>query len=177
MGLSFEISRIETERLVLRAWRLEDLDPLAAFTGNVALAKYRLGAIDRNATLAFMADMNGDWSLRGYGGLAVARKDDAAGVPIGMSGLCHPADFDEPELFYSLFDGYHGRGYATEMAAGARDWAATARPDLGPLMSMIHPDNAPSRAVSERIGAALEAEVAWRGMPRLRYRHRRGAAA
>ncbi|MEO1719606.1 MAG: GNAT family N-acetyltransferase [Pseudomonadota bacterium] len=171
---SFDIPIIETERLVLRAWRLSDLDALADFMGDEKLSQYRGGAVELSKAKSSMAAFNGDWSLHGYGGLAVATQQ-STDVPIGMTGLYHPPEFSEPELFYSLFEGAHGNGFAVEMCHAVISWVATSRASLGPLMSMIHPDNAPSRAVSERIGATLEAEVTWRGMPRLRYRHQAGA--
>lgn len=42
---------------------------------------------------------------------------------------------------------------------------------LKPLMSFVHPENLPSRAVAERIGAVIEGEGELRGEPRLIYRH------
>ncbi|MEL6228021.1 MAG: GNAT family N-acetyltransferase [Pseudomonadota bacterium] len=166
---TFEIPTLESERLVLRAWQLADLDRHAAFAGDQVLARYRGGAVNRSKAKSAMATQNGDWSLHGYGGFAVALRDEPDHA-IGMTGLYHPPEFDEPELFYSLYRDHHGHGYAVEMGRAVQVWAAGTR-GLPPLMSMIHPDNAPSRSVSERLGGAIEAEVTWRGEPRLRYRH------
>jgi RimJ/RimL family protein N-acetyltransferase len=169
MAGGYEIPTLASERLTLRAWRLGDLDAFAAFAGDAELSRYRGGPITRSKAQSAMAAFNGDWSLRGYGGLAVATAD-APDTAIGMTGLYHPPEFDEPELFYSLFRNHHGKGYAVEMCRTVIDWARdTLR--LPALMSMIHPDNAASRAVAERLGATVEAELFWRDEPRLRYRH------
>lgn len=165
----FEIPTIESERLVMRAWRLSDLDAFAAFAGDEELSRYRGGPVDRSKAQSAIAAFNGDWSLRGYGGLAVATHNDIDRA-IGMTGLYHPPEFDEPELFYSLFAGQHGKGYAVEMCKAVITWAGITL-GLPPLMSMIDPDNSASRTVAERLGAHVEAELTWRGMPRLRYRH------
>ena len=48
-----------------------------------------------------------------------------------------------------------GRGYATEAAAAARDWAlANVRP--GRLISLIHPENARSKRVAEKLGERFD---------------------
>lgn len=53
--------------------------------------------------------------------------------------------------------GYHvratlqGRGYATEAAAGCRDFAR-AELDAAELVAIIHPDNVASERVAQKIG-------------------------
>jgi RimJ/RimL family protein N-acetyltransferase len=60
-----------------------------------------------------------------------------------------------------------GLGYATEAAAAVRDWASR----LGPLISLIAPDNVRSARVAERLGATRGETVAggrlvvWRHPP------------
>ncbi len=112
--------------------------------------------------------MIGFWTFRGYGTFAVA--DIASDEALGFAGLWHPPDLDEPELCWSLFPDAEGRGYATEAALGARDWAYKAL-GLPPLMSFIHPDNAPSQSVASRLGATFKRNTSLRGSPRLVYRH------
>lgn len=169
MSVQVHIPNLASERLVLRGWTLGDLDAFAEFAADPELARFRGGTIDRSKAQSAIAAFNGDWSLRGYGGLAVAPQS-TPNQAIGMTGLYHPPEFDEPELFYSLFRGHNGQGYATEMCRAVIAWTRRAL-GLPPLMSMVHPDNTASRAVAERLGATIEAEVTWRGEPRLRYRH------
>jgi len=64
-----------------------------------------------------------------------------------------------PELGWRLARRAWGRGLATEGATAARDWALgeLGMPDL---ISIIHPENAASRRVAEKLGMKLEARLA-----------------
>ena len=53
-----------------------------------------------------------------------------------------------PELTWALAYEHWGKGYATEAAAGARDWFR-----LSGLISLISPTNTRSQHVAERLGA------------------------
>ena len=73
----------------------------------------------------------------------------------------------EGESLYEI--GYHLRrdlwrqGLATEAAIACRDWAfANLKTDR--LISLIRPENLPSRRVAERVGMTVWKEVAWRGL-------------
>jgi len=160
---------LTTARLRLRPWQLDDFDALAAFLADDDLARFRNGPVDGAGAWEFMAARNGEWTLRGYGGLAITQRH--GGAVVGMAGLFHPAHFAEPELFWSLFAGQHGQGFATEAADAVRNWA-NIQLGLPPLMSFVHPDNGPSRRVAERLGATIEGDGEYFGAPRLIYRHR-----
>ncbi len=159
---------IETERLRLRGWQARDFPAYAAFRADVDQQVFLGAPMTRGqAWERFCSDL-GVWVLRGYGLFAIAEKQhDHA---IGYTGIWYPPEIDEPELSWSLFVGQTGRGFATEAAIAARGWAYS---ELGwpPLMSLIHPDNAASRAVAERLGATLERATSLDGVPRHLYRH------
>ena len=76
------------------------------------------------------------------------------------------------EDFYEI--GYHLRrdhwhqGLATEAAVACRDWAF-AHLKINRLISLIRPENLPSRRVAERNGMTLWKEVTWRGLPHCVY--------
>jgi [ribosomal protein S5]-alanine N-acetyltransferase len=73
----------------------------------------------------------------------------------------------EAEPFYEI--GYHlrrdlwGRGLATEAAIACRDWAFS-HLETKRLISLIRPENLPSRRVAERIGMSIWKHVNWRGL-------------
>lgn len=164
----FTIPTIETERLRLRAWEARDFPAYAAFKGDHEQQRFAGGAMSPGqAWQEFCTDL-GVWQLRGYGILAIAHAD--SDEAIGYTGLWQPLDLEEPELCWSLFSGNTGKGYATEAALAARNWAYQAI-DLSPLMSFIHPDNHASHAVARRLDAEVERETFLRGMPRHLYRH------
>lgn len=159
---------LETERLRLRGWMAADFDVLVGFYADEELTRYVGGASDRWDGWRRFSAMVGHWALRGHGLWAVEAKDDSRLV--GWCGLLSPEGWPEPEIGWSLFAGEHGRGYATEAALRARDYAYR---DLGwtTLMSLVHPDNRPSIRVAERLGARFEKSFVIRGTEVGIYRH------
>lgn len=165
---------IETDRLRLRGWEERDFPAYALLRADAGAQSYVGPVMTRpQAWSRFCLDL-GFWALRGYGTFAIA--DKASDEALGYTGIWYPLDFDEPELCWSLFLGQAGNGYATEAAMAARDWAYGTL-DLPPLMSLIYPDNLPSKAVAGRLGAVFEKDAMLDGEPRHRYRHPKSGAA
>lgn len=100
----------------------------------------------------------GQWALRGDGLFPVEHK----GRFIGRVGILHPADFPGPELAWGIAPDHWGQGFATEAAIAARDWVRSAR-GVRRLISLILPDNAPSRSVARKLGATIEGADIVRG--------------
>ena len=67
-----------------------------------------------------------DWSLGGSGHWTVERD----GTAIGLVGFSQPDDYTEPEIGWTLYDGFEGQGYATEAAGLAISWARGRLPEL-----------------------------------------------
>lgn len=162
------IPQLETERLLLRGWRAEDFESYAAFAGDTALNAHRGGAVDRIHAWDEFCAIQGQWVLLDIGSFAVEER--ASGKVVGYAGLWSPDDLPEPELCWSLYEDFHGLGYATEAAQAVQIWAHGTK-NLPPLMSYIHPENKPSQRVAERLGATYEGETELRGSPRYFYRH------
>ncbi len=159
---------IETDRLRLRGWEERDFPAYLAFAADPDHQAFFGGAMTKLEAWDHFCAYLGVWALRGYGYFAVA--DRASDEAIGLTGLWFPPVIDEPELSWSLFPGRTGNGYATEAAIAARAWAYGAF-DLPPLTSIIHPENAASKAVAARVGAVYEKEMMLEGEPRHLYRH------
>ena len=165
----FKIPRIETKRLILRAFCEEtDFEAYAAFYASER-TRYYGGPLDRQAAWRAAAAMRGHWVIRGYGNWAIEEK--MTGDFCGMVGLWYPEGWPEAEVGWSVIEEKSGNGYATEAAKCARDYAYN---ELGwdRLVSCIDPDNAPSIRLAERLGATLDYETKHptRGMF-LVYRH------
>ena len=109
------------------------------------------------------------WRANGVGHLAAVRLED--GRFVGRVGFVvwDPVTWQpgvrheigpraEIELGWALLRSCWGRGYATEAAAAARDWAFREL-HLRRLISVIDPENPRSIAVAERLGAMLEREI------------------
>ncbi|MBY6159831.1 GNAT family N-acetyltransferase [Mameliella alba] len=159
---------LTTDRLTLRTPQEEDFAAVAAFMAS-ARSRFVGGPVGDSFDQwrGFLSGI-GHWCMRGYGFFTVLHD----GEKVGRVGLINHVMWDEPELGWHIFDGHEGKGYATEAAACARDWAAREL-GLGPLISYIHPDNTPSRRVAERLGAHLESEKSLLGHPAQVWRHQK----
>ncbi|MBR9843654.1 MAG: GNAT family N-acetyltransferase [Rhodobacteraceae bacterium] len=143
---------LHTPRLTLRPLTAEDFPAVRAF---YASERSRFVGGPKNAVQAWrhFAMEIGHWALKGYGrwGVEVTETGEFAGI-IGIFG---PEGYPEPELAWDLMEGFDGKGYATEAARAARDWAYT-KAHMPALMSLVDPDNIASRKVAERLGAVKE---------------------
>jgi RimJ/RimL family protein N-acetyltransferase len=169
---------LETERLVLRAPGLQDWDAWRDFVVHDERAHFIRGE-DMNDGKAWrgLGHVVGMWALRGYGSFVFClRGTDRA---LGMTGPWHPMDWPEREIGWTVWSAEaEGKGLAFEAATAARSHAFR---DLGwdTAVSYIHPDNARSIALAERLGARLDptaATPAHDPCP-LVYRHPRPEAA
>jgi RimJ/RimL family protein N-acetyltransferase len=144
--------RLETARLVLRGPEPSDAEPIVAFLMDHEHGS-GFGTYDnRGDAWRWFATNIGHWHLHGYGYFTVVQGD---GTAIGLCGIWNPEGWPEPELGWALFRGYTGQGFAQEAAERARRWAY-ATLGLTTLTSNILPDNAPSKALAERLGARYE---------------------
>ena len=142
--------RVETERLILREWRQEDIALSLAFMADEEVTRYTYGEpqAPMDAWRGLTA-MVGHWYMRGYGMWAVERKADRKFV--GRVGLFNPEGWPGLEVGWTLGREFWGKGYATEAARASMDYAFDTMP-IEKLLSVIHVDNKPSQKVAERLG-------------------------
>lgn len=158
---------IETARLRLRAPTADDFPAVAAFLASPR-AQFIGGPYDAVQAWRLFAASAGAWIVQAFGYWAVDERD--GGALVGAVGLQQPPDFPEIEFGWDLYDGFEGRGYATEAATAARDWAFGAR-RLATLVSYIEPENAASIRVAERLGARRDTAAPCPFPGDLVYRH------
>lgn len=147
--------RLETERLVLRLWRDEDLDGLAAMNGDPEVMRF-IGdghVHDRAEAATFLAGLRRTWDADGFGRWAIESKAD--GALVGFCGVAFPrflpALAASPEIGWRLARRFWGQGYATEAAVASRDDFFRTQP-LDHLISLAFAGNVVSHRVMRKIG-------------------------
>lgn len=150
------VPALETERLRLRAVSPADFpvyaDVLAGPSG-----KHFGGPFARDDAWWDFAQLASGWMLHGHGGWAVDLKD---GTHIGFVLLGFEPGDEEPELGFIFAPEAEGKGYAFEAASAAKAFAFdTLKFDT--LVSYIHPDNARSIKLAQRLGAIQDGTVTY----------------
>jgi RimJ/RimL family protein N-acetyltransferase len=142
---------IETARLILRPPEERDLDGFAEMMADEDAARFVGGVQGRAGAWRGMAAMAGSWALRGYGMFSVIEK--SSGRWIGRLGPWQPEGWPGAEIGWGLTPSAWGKGYATEGAEAAIDWAVD---HLGwdDVIHCIAAENTPSARVAERLGSS-----------------------
>jgi ribosomal-protein-alanine N-acetyltransferase len=165
-GKSGIIMQLQTERLILCSFREEDVDAMAQLFANPDFMRFSLGVFTEcKQTVAFIEKVIG-WDHPGIPSqFAVVSRGEE--VIIGYCGfLHHPEVPGEVEIGYRLHPDYWNRGLITEAARAVRDHAVVDL-KLSRVISLIHPENIPSRRVAEKNGMKVEKEIMFRGFPTL----------
>ena len=144
---------LETDRLVLRPFRDDDLDGYFAVLDSpeVRRSLHLPDNLDRSDAWQQMAWFLGQWELRGTGHWALEEKE--SGQFVGRAGLHRPERHDWPgvEVGWALHPDCWGRGYATEAGAAAVRYGFD-QFEVDKLFSCILPENHRSQAVAKRLG-------------------------
>lgn len=163
---------IDTARLRLRRARLDDFPQSAAMWAEAAVGRYIGGkpSTEEDSWARFLRQA-GHWAYLGYGYWVIT--DRATGAYLGELGFADlKRDIDPaplgPELGWVLPSRCHGRGFATEAARAALEWAE-ARFSGGPTSCIIHPENRASIRVAEKCGFKEIARTTYHGAPTIVY--------
>jgi RimJ/RimL family protein N-acetyltransferase len=143
---------IETQRLILRPPRPEDFEPWVAFLSDEQAAHFIGGKQPRSSVWRAFCTMAGSWYLFGFAMFSVIEK--STGRWIGRLGPWQPDGWPGTEVGWGLAREAWGKGYATEGAAAAIDWAFD---NLGwtEVIHCVDPKNTPSAAVARRLGSTI----------------------
>jgi len=148
-----EIPELRTQRLLLRAFRPDDLPAFAAMNTDPRVMEYFQAPLSRADSDAFAARIDAAFIADGFGLWAV---EVIGGAPfIGFTGLARPS-FDAPfnpcvEAGWRLAAEHWGRGYATEAARAALRFGFE-RLGLAEIVAYTVPANQRSWRVMERLG-------------------------
>ena len=156
MNDSAPTAEVETERLLLRPFRLEDAeahhrevgsDPAVTWDGSTRTLE------DTRGTVLHYVEL---WSERGFGPWAVV--DKASGELLGHAGLQPLEDTGDVQLAYYLGRSAWGRGIATEAGEAAVRFGFEQLP-LGRILAVVRPENRASQRVLEKLGFAYDHEA------------------
>ena len=144
---------LETERLILRRWRPEDLEPFAAINADPRVVEHFPGALSREESDALAARIEAHFAAHGFAQWAVEVRGlvPFAGF-IGLSVPQFEAHFTPcVEIGWRLAATCWGSGYATEGASAALAFGFEAL-GLAEIVSFTVPANVRSRRVMEKLG-------------------------
>ena len=147
---------IETERLVLRAFRKDDFRPWLAILHEPEVHRH-FGPEPMGAEECWrrVAGNVGNWQLNGFGGWAVESKE--SGRLVGNVGLftawrdLEPEFGEEPEMGWIMATETHGQGLAAEATGALIEWAE-ANLEPTPIWAIVAPANAPSLKLADKLG-------------------------
>jgi len=142
--------RIETDRLILRVPALADLDEWSAMMQDEETAKFIGGAVPREVSWRALMTLIGSWHALGFAMFSVIEK--SSGRWVGRLGPWQPEGWPGTEIGWAIARDCWGKGYATEGAIAATDWAF----DTLGWTEMIHsiaPENVASQAVAMKLGS------------------------
>jgi RimJ/RimL family protein N-acetyltransferase len=159
---------IETERLTMRDWREDDIEPFVRHTNTQAVMRWLGGVQDPELLKARWRDRVMVWQeTLGFTLWAVERKADGA-----LLGFCGLKLSDEPgspvngahEIAWRLRQDAWRQGYAREAAAAVIAYA------LGPLgaprvVALTVAGNEASWGLMERLGMRRRADLDFEGAP------------
>lgn len=147
------MSSIETDRLLLRMIRADDLDYLASLLSDPDVVKY-VGdgqPAGREEAARALESIIKHWKTHGFGRWAVV--DKSTGEFIGFGGL--RSLFGTPEVVYHLAKAHWGKGYASEMARAALRFGFE-EPGFDRIVAITKPQNAASINVMNKVGLRFE---------------------
>jgi RimJ/RimL family protein N-acetyltransferase len=141
---------LETERLFLRAPKLDDAKVIARLANNRKIAEmtslipHPYGVDDARTWIESLSEGGRGWTF------AVTAKAEG-GAFIGACGYGRRPDDEEPEIGYWIGEPYWGRGYATEAVRAVIDHLFSVT-DLDALAAGCRVTNLASRRVIEKCG-------------------------
>lgn len=143
---------IETDRLILRSWKPEDLPLFTEMNKDARVMRYFPSTLTNEQTELFYNRIQSEFERNGWGLYAVELKSN--GTFIGYVGL-HEIGFDSDftpgiEIGWRIAADYHNQGFATEAAKEVLKLAK--KKSLQRLYSFTAKLNAPSERVMQKIG-------------------------
>ncbi len=159
---------LETQRLQLREMVPADLDFVTTMLADPEVTYYYERTFTRADASAWLERQLNRYAHDGHGLWLVLERGTANSV--GQVGLVmqEVEGTRRPEIAWLLHRPFWGKGYATEAGIATRD-SAFSRWGYRQVISLIRPDNEPSRRVAERVGMRAGDPVHFHGFEHIMY--------
>ena len=153
---------INTDRLLLRRWREDDVEPFAAVCSDPEVMRYIGSGATRTCAQARISihDYEREWEENGFGLFAVELLED--GRFLGFAGLTEPTFL--PEIMPAVEIGWRfarqtwGNGYASEAARAALDFGLQ-KVGLSEIVGIYQTENQASGRILEKLGMCFDREA------------------
>lgn len=152
-------AKIETDRLLLRPFTLDDIEPSYELNLDPEVSRYTAdgGIVSKDEIeKRIIKDVLGDYQKYGYGRFAVEEK--ASGHFIGFAGLKYLPDMEETDLGYRFMRSYWGQGLATEAGTACLKFGFDSL-HLQRIIALVLPQNIASIRVLEKLAFKYELEI------------------
>ncbi|MEW6405914.1 MAG: GNAT family N-acetyltransferase [Chloroflexota bacterium] len=168
MESSAVIPLLETPRIILRPFQLDDLNALKAILDEPGIFRYfpNQSPWPEEKVRKYVVHHTDHWRERGYGHWAMALRE--TGQIVGWNGLEFLPDTNETEIGYVLSTAYWGRGLSTEAGRMIIDFGLNTV-GLTEIIGLTHPENIASQRVLEKCGLAFTRRQVYFGMDMFRY--------
>ena len=162
------LSVVETPRLIGRLPALEHLDEFSTIMALPRVAETMGGAMTREQAATLIRKDGAHWEAHDFGAwYAFERSTDQLVGRIGTH-VTLVEGVLEVELAWVVHPDHWGQGYATELAAPARDLAYSR--GLKSVVAFTLPSNAASRRVMDKLGMTFERDITHADLPHVLYR-------
>jgi ribosomal-protein-alanine N-acetyltransferase len=163
---------VETPRLILREFSPRDAEALGAILSDPETMRFYPAPFNSSKVEEWITRNLWRYANDGHGLWAMVLKTN--GEVIGDCGLTVQTvdGANEVEIGYHVRREHWRQGLATEAARACRDFGFAHFP-VGRLISLIRPENLPSRRVAEKTGMTIWKDVIRGGIPHLVYSIRR----
>ncbi len=164
--------RLETERLILRPYEMTDLDAIHAVLGDASIMQHYPAPFTRAQSRQWIVNNLARYRDDGFGLWVMESKETGR-----LVGNCGPVrrvidGVVEVEVGWHVHREHQRQGLATEAAAECCRYAFDDL-RLPSVISLIRPENVPSRRVAEKLGMHVEKEIPYgpgAGVPHYVYR-------
>lgn len=156
------IWKLETNRTRLREFGGDDMGAVRALFTEPAIMRYIGGKpMSDEQVVGLLSFFRTHYEEHGFGPWAVSLRDSDA--IIGVAGLKFVHDLENPDLGFSFFKPYWGKGYATEIGRALMDFGFKHR-RLGKIGAIVNHENAATIRVLQKLGMSFEKTVSRLGM-------------